>query len=205
MGNKKKLPLFVALAIGMLTFSGCLKTKDCNIALRSTELEWFPYTELDELVFVSDAGDTDTISFSEWYEYADGEISEESICQATTNFYIYNTDTSGSISDFGSYTLYKSESETETETNSLIKIGDVEIYQYDIFSSDIYLSESQSLLESLDSVTINGVVYHDAYRINPADTASLDYTDLQELYLSSDFEIIRYVLRDTQETYDLVP
>ncbi len=194
-----------ALALFLTPFlSSCLKTKNCNIEISEEEKTWIPYDDSQLAVFQSDSGNYDSITFSGMYNYADGEISEDNTCQASSYIFMRTTNNSGQRYDIGRYLIYKRENGGAPLTQAAITFVDMEFYLNSLDDETLLVSATSNPLETLDSLAVGDTLFRNVYHISAQDTAALSYSQLKDVYFSEDFRLVRYDIRSSQEIFELI-
>jgi len=202
--NRSVLALAAVLLFLTPFLSSCLKTKNCNIEITQEEKSWFPYDTSHLAVFESDSGNYDSVTFSPEFNYADGEISEGSTCQASSYFFMQTTDNSGQKYNLGRYLLYKQESQGSPIVQSSISFVDLELFQNSITDSELLVSVTGNPLETIDSLVVGDTTYRNVQHISDEDTARLSFSQLKNIYFSENFRLIRYDIKSTEEVFELI-
>jgi len=199
----KKRTIFGLVAIILLAGS-CIKTKNCNINIGSEEKKWIPYDSTDQQIYRDQHNDLLTLRFSKIYSNADGEIPEESRCQAEAFSYIRMSDTIGEWIPIGYYLILKQDLEDSTSISSKISFGQLEFFQEDYLSEELRLSSNAHLMKKLDTLTVNDSTYHDVYTIEPADTNLFLHQEFQNIWLTKDLKILKFKMRPDNSLFELV-
>lgn len=200
---KNGVTIGLAVFLGSMIMSSCLKTKNCNIEITESEKAWLPYDTNDMVTFLGDSGNVNQLTFSQVFEYADGEVSEQSTCQASAIMYINLTDTSDKTDLIGQYLLYKKESGNSAVIQSSISFRTLDFYQSSIDDEEIFLSANRRPLEILDSLMISDSIYRHVYHISSEDSARISYSYYSDIFFSENLRILRYDIRESGEVYEI--
>ncbi len=202
--NYTRLIITAGILLGTISLSGCLKTKTCNLEVTPEERNWLPYETTDSVKLETDSGNVHRLTFSEVYEFADDEVSEEANCQSGAVIYINLTDTAGNTNAAGQYLISKSESGNGDLARSAITWFDLNFYQNSLNSEELYLSATSNPLEVLDTINIGDSIHENVYHISAADTSRLSYSQFKDVYFSEQLEILRYDIRETNTVFEMV-
>lgn len=200
---KKGITIGLAVLLGSMIMSSCLETKNCNIEITEAEKAWLPYDTSDRVTFAGDSGNINHLTFSQVFEYADGEVSEQATCQASAVMYVNLTDTSDKTDLIGQYLLYKKESGNSAVIQSSISFRTLDFYQSSIDDEEVYLSANQRPLEILDSLMIADSTYRHVYHISSEDSARISYSYYSDIFFSENLRILRYDIRESGEIYEV--
>lgn len=199
----KKRTIVGLVAIIFLAGS-CIKTKNCNINIESEEKKWFPYDSTDQQIYRDQHNDLLTLKFSKIYSNADGEILEESRCQAEAFSYISMSENTGQWTPQGHYLILKQDLEDSTTISSQISFGGLKFFQDDYLSEDLRLSRNAHLMKILDTLTVNDSTYHDVYTIDPSDTTLFMHREFQNIWLTKDLKILKFKMQPDNSVFELV-
>lgn len=199
----KKRTIFGLVAIIFLAGS-CIKTKNCNINIESEEKKWFPYDSTDQQIYRDQHNDLLTLKFSKIYMNVDGEIPEESRCQAEAFSYISMSETTGQWASLGYYLILKQDLADSISISSKISFGGLEFFQDDYLSVDLRLSRNAHLMKKLDTLTVNDSTYHDVYTIEPSDTTLFLHREFQNIWLTKDLKILKFKMQPDNSVFELV-
>ncbi|MGM0567414.1 MAG: hypothetical protein ACQESX_11690 [Bacteroidota bacterium] len=199
-----QLIMLAGILLGIFSLSGCLKTKNCNLEVTPEERAWFPYDTTDLVKLETDSGNVHQLTFSEVYEFADDEVSEEVNCQSGAVFYVNLTDTAGNTNAAGQYLLHKKESGDGSVLRSSITWFDLNFYQNNLDDEALYLSTNGNPLEVLDTISIGDSLHENVLHISADDTARLSYSQFKDIYFSEQLEILRYDIRGTNKVFEMV-
>lgn len=199
-----RLIITASLLLGIFSLSGCLKTKTCNLEVTPEERTWLPYDSADSVKLETDSGNVHRLTFTEVYEFADDEVSEEANCQSGAVIYINLTDTAGNTNTAGQYLISKSESGNDELARSAITWFQLNFYQNSLDSEELYLSATSNPLEVLDTITIGDSLHENVYHISATDTSRLSYSQFKDVYFSEQLKILRYDIRGTNKVFEVV-